>query len=142
MVDFWATWCGPCIRELPNVKKNYAQYHGKGFEVLAISLDTDAGRVEKFVDKQELAWDTLFSADKKAQGWNHPMANYYGVTGIPMAVLVGKDGKVITLNARGPALGNELKKLLGEPDPIEEKPETAGEGKKAAAKESAADSKE
>ena len=128
LVDFWATWCGPCIAELPNVKKNYDLYHSKGFEVLGVSLDTQADKVAAFVKKQGLAWDTLYSDDKAAQGWDHPMANYYGVTGIPMAVLVGKDGKVITLNARGAILGKQLEELLGKPEPVPAEAKTTDAG--------------
>ncbi|MDB5336326.1 MAG: Redoxin domain protein [Planctomycetaceae bacterium] len=116
LVDFWATWCGPCIHELPNVKTNYAAYHSKGFEVVGISLDDDKERLEKFISKNHVAWTNLFSADENATGWEHPMANKYGVTGIPFTVLVGKDGNVMKMNVRGEALGEALEKLLGEPD--------------------------
>ncbi len=116
LVDFWATWCGPCIAELPNVKANYAGYHSKGFEVVGISLDDDKEKLENFIAKNNVPWANLFSADEEATGWEHPLANKYGVSGIPFTVLVGKDGNVIKMNVRGPALGEALEELLGAPD--------------------------
>ncbi|MFV1964210.1 MAG: TlpA family protein disulfide reductase [Pirellulaceae bacterium] len=110
LVDFWATWCGPCIAELPNVKKAYDLYHEKGFDVVGISLDTDRQRLEKFLEERELPWVCLY---EEGAGWNHPMANYYGVMGIPTVILVDQKGKVVSLQARGPALTRELERLLG-----------------------------
>jgi peroxiredoxin len=121
LVDFWATWCGPCLRELPNVKKQYELYHDRGFDVVGVSLDEDRAKLEEFLGKEQLPWTTLFSDDEAATGWDHPMANQYGVTAIPAVFLVDKDGKVVTMKARGEALGEELAKLLG---PVEEPPAT------------------
>jgi thiol-disulfide isomerase/thioredoxin len=120
LVDFWATWCGPCIAELPNVVENYKRYHGKGFEVVGISLDSDPLKVKDFVEQREIPWQILFSEDPEATGWEHPMAVLHGIDAIPAAILVGKDGKVITKEARGPELGSRLRELLGEPLPIPE----------------------
>lgn len=115
LVDFWATWCGPCIAELPNVKKNYDQYHSKGFEVVGVNLDDDKEKLEKFTESNEIPWVNLFPEGEEDRGWNNPMANYYGVNGIPTVILVDQEGKVVSLNARGPELGRLLAKLLGEP---------------------------
>jgi thiol-disulfide isomerase/thioredoxin len=121
LVDFWATWCGPCIRELPNVKKNYDLYHDRGFEVVGISLDTSPEKVKAFAKKHETSWTTLYSQDSKANGWNHPLAVHYGVTSIPTVLLVDQKGNVVSLSARGPELGRLLKKLLGPADAAGEK---------------------
>jgi thiol-disulfide isomerase/thioredoxin len=110
LVDFWATWCGPCLRELPNIKKNYEEYHDRGFEVIGISLDEDRSTLETFLREQELPWPTLFSDDTKT---TQALSDRFGVEGIPAMLLVGRDGKVITLKARGDDLGKELEKLLG-----------------------------
>ena len=114
LVDFWATWCGPCREELPNVKKLYAKYHEKGFEVVGISLDDDQASLNEFLSSEKIGWTTLFDATSEEQGWNNPLARRYGISGIPSAILVDKEGKVITLNARGKALAEHLEKLLKE----------------------------
>jgi thiol-disulfide isomerase/thioredoxin len=131
LVDFWATWCGPCIAELPNVKKQYRRYHGKGFDVLGISLDTDRGKLDAFVEKNEIPWTSLFESTEEDQGWNNPLAVHYGIMGIPTAILVDKDGKVVSMMARGPELVEQLEKLLG-PAPEVEDDEPAVKKKPAA----------
>jgi thiol-disulfide isomerase/thioredoxin len=109
LVDFWATWCGPCRAELPNVKKNYELYHDRGFDVVGISLDQDRAALEKFLDDEKNPWVTLHDGE-----WNeNPVANYYGVMGIPTVILVDKDGTVVSTKARGPELGKQLATLLG-----------------------------
>lgn len=110
LVDFWATWCGPCIAELPNVKKNYEKYHEKGFDVVGISLDTDREKLEEFLETEGTEWAQLF---EDGAGWKHPVAVHYGIQGIPTVILVDQQGKVVSLNARGPELGRLLEKLLG-----------------------------
>jgi len=122
LVDFWATWCGPCRAEIPNVKKNYELYHDRGFDVVAISLDSDRQRLISFLEENELPWTVLFDADPTAES----MGDYYGIIGIPTVILVGPDGNVVSLNARGKTLGEELKKLLG---PVEEEKEDAKKDK-------------
>jgi len=119
LVDYWATWCGPCIAELPNVLTAYENYHEKGFDVLGISLDDDKAAVEQFVAQRELPWKTLYSDNPESNGWNHPMAARYAIGGIPQAILVDQEGKVVNMNARGAELEKALEALLG---PVE-KPE-------------------
>ena len=111
LVDFWATWCGPCVAEIPNVMEQYKKYHDKGFEVVGISLDEDREALEKFVADQQVPWPILFEKSE-GDGWQHPLATYYGISGIPTVILIGRDGNVITLNARGEKLGEELAKLF------------------------------
>ena len=114
LVDFWATWCGPCIGELPNVKENYKKYHDKGFDVVGISLDRSREPLDKFIEKEELPWAQLYDeARQKGEGWNHPVAQFYGISAIPAAILVDQDGKVVSMMARGPELTKQLEKLLG-----------------------------
>jgi len=130
LVDFWATWCGPCLEELPNIQKNYADFKDRGFEVLGVNLNQEIGEVEQFFAVQQLPWTSVVSQDvldkKEIKNWSDlPMAAKFGVDAIPFLVLVGKDGKVDSLHLRGPKLRARLVELLGAPageKPAEEKP--------------------
>ena len=111
LVDFWATWCGPCLAEYPNIKKNFEQYHDQGFEVVGVSIDEDRSSLEEYLGKTKVPWPTLH--DKENNG-KHPATIEYGIYGIPNVILIGKDGKVVSTRARGPELGRYLKDMLGE----------------------------
>lgn len=117
LVDFWATWCGPCIQELPNVKANYEKYHDRGFEVVGVNLDKDLSQLEEFVEQRKIPWVNIFPEDEAQRGWEHPLATHYGIMGIPATILVDQEGKVITLSARGAELGEQLEKLMGKSKP-------------------------
>jgi len=112
LIDFWATWCGPCLEEYPNIKKNFETYKDQGFQVVGVSIDDDRPALEEFVAKTKIPWPTLH--DKENMG-KHPATIEYGIFGIPNVILVGKDGKVVSTRARGEELGRYLKDLLGEP---------------------------
>ena len=116
LVDFWATWCGPCVQELPNVLKNYKKYHDKGFDVVGISLDRSSKPLERFIQKNEIPWTQLYDAEiQKGEGWNHPIARHFGISAIPATILVDQEGNVVSLQARGAELTVLLEKLLGNP---------------------------
>lgn len=109
LIDFWASWCGPCRRENPNVVKVYAQYKDLGFEILGVSLDSDRQRWLDAIKADNLTW--LHVSDLK--GWQCAAAKLYGVSGIPFTVLLDKQGRIIGKNLRGPALEAKLKEVFG-----------------------------
>jgi thiol-disulfide isomerase/thioredoxin len=123
LVDFWATWCTPCIEEMPNIRKNYESFKEAGFEVVGVNLDGDIAAVKEFLSFNELPWTSVTSqevldgkADPEPGAFGKlPMAEKNGVDGIPFLVLVGKDGKVDSLHVRGTRLKTRLTQLLGEP---------------------------
>ena len=108
LVDFWATWCGPCVAEIPNMLEQYEKYHAKGCEVVGISLDEDKEKVDAFIAENKIPWPIIYAG----KGWQDPTAQFYGISGIPQLILIGRDGKVITLNARGKKLGERLAELF------------------------------
>ncbi len=110
LVDFWATWCGPCIAEMPNVIAAYEKYKGKGFEVVGISLDEDKAAVEKFVAEKKMPWPQHFDG----KGWENEIAQSFGIKSIPATFLVGKGGKIVASNLRGEDLEKAVEKALGE----------------------------
>jgi thiol-disulfide isomerase/thioredoxin len=115
LIDFHASWCGPCRAEVPNVLKNYKAYHDKGFEVVGVNMDTDPKLAEKYIEDTGAKFPTIYSDDPQAKGWEAPLAVKYGVNAIPRVILVDKNGNVVSTNARGPKLAESLKELLGPP---------------------------
>ena len=126
LIDFWATWCGPCIAELPNVKRVYADYHDKGFEVIGISLengrllpgDTPEQTAAKlaaakkvltdFTAKEKMPWPQHFDG----KYWKNEFAVQFSIASIPAMFLLDQEGRVASTNARGPLLEQEVKRLL------------------------------
>jgi thiol-disulfide isomerase/thioredoxin len=123
LVDFWATWCGPCLAEIPNVAEQYELYHQKGFEVVGISLDEDRNALEEFLAEKKLPWIQLHQNDDSGRGNDN--ATRYAIQGIPTCILIDQEGKVVSLECRGEKLPELLEKLLGPP----EKKPAAGEEK-------------
>lgn len=111
LLDFWATWCGPCIAELPNIQKVYRQYHDKGFEVVGVSLDSqdDAGKLKTFIKERGVPWPQHFDG----LGWKNRFAQEFGVMAIPEQLLFDQQGKLVSNKARGEVLQTEVKRLLG-----------------------------
>ncbi len=97
LVDFWATWCGPCRVELPNVIATYEKHHKKGFEILGISLDQDEQAMKKFLASNKMTWPQYFDG----LGWKNKLAARYGVNSIPATYLLDAQGKIIALDLRG-----------------------------------------
>jgi thiol-disulfide isomerase/thioredoxin len=110
MVDFWASWCGPCMSEAPNVVKAYEKYHPKGFEIVGISLDEEKDKMLQATQEQKMPWRQYFDG----QGWKNKVGAKYGIHSIPATYLVGPDGKIVAYNLRGEKLAAELEKRLGE----------------------------
>jgi len=108
LVDFWASWCGPCRAENPHVLKAYNAFKGKGFDVFAISLDDKKDNWLKAVKDDKMPWVQV--SDLK--GWKNEAAKYYNITAIPMNFLLDSNGKVVARNLRGENLEKELAKYM------------------------------
>ena len=109
LVDFWATWCGPCVAEMPHVKAAFDKLHGKGFEIIGVSLDQQKSELTKFVADNHLAWPQFFDG----KGWENNLARQYGITSIPSMMLVDKKGVLRDLSG-GDELAEKVEKLLAE----------------------------
>jgi thiol-disulfide isomerase/thioredoxin len=109
LVDFWATWCGPCVAELPNVKKAYEELHDQGFEIVGVSFDEDCDTLKKFVAKNKMAWPQFCDGG----GWGNAINKEFGIQAIPTMYLVDKKGVLRDMNARE-NLADKVRALLKE----------------------------
>lgn len=105
LVDFWATWCGPCLAEIPNLLDLHETYHARGFEVVGVSLDEDVAALEAFVADRGLPWPIIVDG---ARDGGETLASRYGITGIPRMILLDRDGTVRDVDARGGRLAELL----------------------------------
>ncbi len=109
LIDFWATWCGPCMAELPHVKEAYAKLHDKGFEIVGISFDSEKEKLEKTLKEKGMTWPQYFDGE----GWGNKYGTEFGIHSIPTMWLVNKKGELASLEARG-ELEEKVTKLLAE----------------------------
>ncbi|MEM8584866.1 MAG: TlpA disulfide reductase family protein [Bacteroidota bacterium] len=109
LLDFWASWCGPCRRENPNVVRVYNEYHERGFEILGVSLDNNADRWKAAIEQDGLSWPHISDLG----GWRSAHARAYGVTSIPETILLDPEGKIVARGLRGATLEAKLAEILG-----------------------------
>jgi thiol-disulfide isomerase/thioredoxin len=108
LLDFWATWCPPCVHEVPNVVETYKKYHGKGFDVIGISLDQEKSKLTSFIGDNGMAWPQYFHG----QGWQDPLVKKYGIRSIPATFLLDGEGRLIAKDLRGEELMAAVAKAL------------------------------
>jgi len=110
LIDFWATWCAPCVGEIPSVKATYAKLRDKGFEIVGVSFDQDKGKLEEFLKDKDVTWPQYFDG----KGWENKVGQEFGIDSIPRMWLVDKKGVLRDIEARSD-LANKAEKLLAEP---------------------------
>lgn len=108
LVDFWASWCGPCRYNNPRLVKLYQKYHEKGFEILGVSLDNNPVSWKQAVFQDKLEWIQV----NDRQGWDASVAKLYGVNAIPVSFLIDKEGIIREIDVEGRALESKIKSLL------------------------------
>ena len=108
LIDFWASWCGPCRREMPNVIAAYKEYNKKGFGIVGVSLDNDAAAWKKAINDMGMTWAHM----SDVKGWQCEGAALYGINAIPATVLVAQDGTIVARDIRGEAIKEKLAELL------------------------------
>ena len=110
LLDFWASWCGPCRRENPSVVRAYEKYKDQGFEVFSVSLDSDANRWRKAIEQDQLTWPNHVS---DLQGWRNGAAREYGISSIPHTMLIDRDGAILATHLRGSGVESALRGVFG-----------------------------
>jgi peroxiredoxin len=112
LVDYWATWCGPCVAEYPQIRSLWEKYHTQGFEVVGVSMDADRESLANYLREKSVPWVVL---NDEQQGGKHPSTEYYSIQTVPAMFLIGRDGKVISTQVEVPKLEPLLQKALQQP---------------------------
>ena len=113
LVDFWATWCGPCVMEMPHVKALAAKHAKNDFAILGVSLDHERAKLDAFIKAQGLTWPQAYDG----KGWQNGIARMYGVHSIPMTVIVDREGLIARVGVRGDTMDAVVAELLAEKKP-------------------------
>jgi thiol-disulfide isomerase/thioredoxin len=107
LIDFWATWCGPCMAEKPNVKAAYEAFKDQGFEIVGISLDRSKRDLTAYLERENISWPNLFDQEQPLS-----LAEKFSIDSIPAFFLIDRNGRVASVNPRGPQLHREIERLL------------------------------
>ena len=110
LLDFWASWCGPCLMEAQELKKLYTSYHAKGFDIVSLSLDTSRDNWLSAIKKHQLTWQHISSL----KGFKDPGALQYAVSAIPYVVLIDRNGNIVLQNIHGKQLHQKIRQVMGE----------------------------
>jgi peroxiredoxin len=110
LIEFWATWCPPCVAAMPNVLATYRKFHDHGFEIIGVSLDADETALTDFIKKNKLPWPQYFDG----QFWSNKLAVKYGITVVPTTFLLDRNGGIVGKNLRGEALAQAVAKAIKE----------------------------
>ena len=111
LVEFWASWCGPCRHDIPHLKETYKRFHDKGFDIVSVSIDDDTAKWQKALKEERMAWTQVCGA--KGQKFDKECVQMFGVSGVPSGFLIDPDGKVVHMTARGGWLDTKLMELFG-----------------------------
>jgi thiol-disulfide isomerase/thioredoxin len=112
LVDFWATWCGPCLQEIPNIENAFLAHNKNGFEVISVNLDEERSALDKFLASKKVLWNTYVSSKPDAIGFDTPLARDIGISAIPFIAIIGKDGNVAGIHIRGRKIEDKIVELL------------------------------